>query len=163
MSTNQDILAFLREEKEAREKEKESEKQTRAKERAEDMTKIAEMIRAGVRDEVQTCIKPVENRLAAQEGALEVLGKQVRTLMSEISALKEEVQQIRDFPAIPPPTQPSGGIGMNTSSTAVETGLDSSRATNDRNRGSEFDKKVVDICEKARRIIGLTPIDRDER
>ena len=48
---------------------------------------------------------------------------------------------------------------MNTSSTAVETGLDSSRATNDRNRGSEFDKKVVDICEKARRIIGLTPIE----
>ena len=80
-------------------------------------------------------------------------------MMSEISALKEEVQQIRDFPAIPPPTQPSGGIGMNTSSTAVETGLDSSRATNDRNRGSEFDKKVVDICEKARRIIGLTPIE----
>ena len=79
--------------------------------------------------------------------------------MSEISALKEEVQQIRDFPALPPPTQASEGIGMNTSSTAVEIGLDSSRATIDRNRGSEFDKKVVDICEKARRIIGLTPIE----
>ena len=47
MTTNQDILPFLRVDKESRDKEKEQEKQSRAKERDEDMAKIADMIRSG--------------------------------------------------------------------------------------------------------------------
>ena len=67
MTSNQDILSFLRSEKETREKEKEQEKACRAKERDEDMNKIAVMIRDGVREEVRGALQPIEDRLGKQE------------------------------------------------------------------------------------------------
>ena len=59
MPTNQDILAFLKAEKEQREKEKDEEKATRQRERQEDMAKLAEMIKDGVKEEVQSALKPL--------------------------------------------------------------------------------------------------------
>ena len=47
MTSNQDILAFLKAGQEAREKEKDEEKQTRARERQEDRENILEMIKIG--------------------------------------------------------------------------------------------------------------------
>ena len=86
MTSNQDILAFLRGEKETREREKEQEKESRAKEREEDMKKIAEMIREGVRDEVRLSVQPIEGRLEVQENISKDLGVQVKNLVTELKA-----------------------------------------------------------------------------
>ena len=94
MTSNQDILAFLKAEKEARVNEKEQERESRAKEREEDMKKLAEMIRKEVRD----TIKPIEARLETQERASQNLGDQIKSLVTEIEALKEEVVIIKDLP-----------------------------------------------------------------
>ena len=60
MATNQDILAFLMAEKEARAKEKEEVKATRMKERTEDMEQIKHLIKSGVKEEVNAAIEPIK-------------------------------------------------------------------------------------------------------
>ena len=114
MASNQDILAFLRSEKETREKEKVQEAEIRAKEREQDMSKIAEMIRLGVRDEVKAAVQPVEERLAVQENTCQGLGSQIQTLMTELASLKGEVQTIKDFPALPVSGASASNITMAT-------------------------------------------------
>ena len=63
MATNQDILDFLKNEQEARNREKDEEKEARSKERQEDMAQISDMIRNGVKEEVKNAIQPVEDRM----------------------------------------------------------------------------------------------------
>ena len=62
-TSNQDILAFLRDDKDSRAYEKEEEKRARTREREEDMQKISVMISTGVQEEVNAALKPVEDRL----------------------------------------------------------------------------------------------------
>ena len=167
MTTNQDILSFLRvdkeakekekveekearekekeEEKEAREKEKEEEKEARSKEREEDMAKIADMIRTGVRDEVRTAIQPVEDRMVLQEKITEGLGMQINTLMREMETLKGEVKNIQEFPALPK----TGVPGLLSGAMDVDNG----------DGGIDYNKRVKGICGKSRRILGFTPIE----
>ena len=59
MTTNQDIMAFLKRDQEAREKEKEEDIIARAIERKEDMKKILEMITIGVKNEINSVLKPL--------------------------------------------------------------------------------------------------------
>ena len=59
MTTNQDIMAFLKRDQEAREKEKEEDIIARAIERKEDMKKILEMITIGVKTEINSVLKPL--------------------------------------------------------------------------------------------------------
>ena len=63
MATNQDILSFLKNSQEARNREKDEEKEARSKERQEDMAQISDMIRNGVKEEVKNAIQPVEDRM----------------------------------------------------------------------------------------------------
>ena len=102
MATNQDILSFLKAEKESRVKEKLEEKAAREKEREQDLAKISEMIKAGVKDEVQTALKPIEERLTEQEKVTEGLGGQIVELLSHFEAFKGQVKTSLEFPALPP-------------------------------------------------------------
>ena len=56
MATNQDIMAFLKAEKDSRLKEKEEERAIRMKERQEDMEKIKVLIKSGVKEEVNAAV-----------------------------------------------------------------------------------------------------------
>ena len=160
MSTNQDILAFLK-----------AEKETRAKEREEDMAKIAGMIREGVREEVKSVVEPLEERLGQQEKASQELSVQVTTLITQLKTLRDDVDIIRDFPTLPSVAR-SPVISSNTSrsnyisSGAVCTGTDqhdgvrggAGHVRGDYHRASE-QEQVLDICSKARRIVGFKPIE----
>ena len=146
MTTNQDILSFLRVDKESREKEKEQEKLSRAKERDEDMAKIADMIRSGVREEVDSAIQPVTDRLIVQEKVTEGLGNQITTLMREMETLKKHQDS-----SIKSQSEPTG-----VSSAAADCEL---VVVNSSDRDGDHNRRVLDICEKARRIIGFTPIE----
>ena len=174
MTSNQDILAFLTSEKEAREREKEQEKEARRKERSEDMAKIADMIRVGVRDEVRTAILPVEERLELQEKTSQGLGTQIQRLVTNMAALQGEVKSIKDYPALPGPSageiaaRASGGgllasravgaAGLATDR-VVESLMEAANGASGQGEANEDYRKVLDICSKARRIIGFTPIE----
>ena len=101
MTSNQDILSFLKADKESREKEKEQERAIRLREREEDMSKISQMIKDGVKNEVQAALKPMEDRLSEQEKVTGDMGAQIGELLGEIEALKCEVKAAQEFPPLP--------------------------------------------------------------
>ena len=63
MTTNQDIMTYLKENQQARAREKEEDKRIRAEERKEDMELILDMIAKRVESEVKAAIKPLEYRI----------------------------------------------------------------------------------------------------
>ena len=91
MTSNQDILAFLRADREERAREKEEEKEARAKERAEDMKKIEEMIIHGVKEEVKSVLQPVHDRIERQEKVVEDITRKFSFIMREVAALRSPV------------------------------------------------------------------------
>ena len=67
MTSNLDILAFLKADQDARTKEREEEKEIRTRERKEDRTHILAIIQDGILKEVKAAIEPLEERLQLQE------------------------------------------------------------------------------------------------
>ena len=167
MTTNQDILAFLKADKEQREKEKDEEKAARQRERQEDMAKIADMIKDGVKNEVQTALKPLDDRVAGQEKRTEGLSEQIVKLLGDMEDLKSEVKASKEFPALPQPSGGSfarfvagGGVTGDGAACDKEAGGVAAGITpvfRDLSGGSEA--RILDICARARRIIGFTPIE----
>ena len=92
MTTTEDILAFLRADQDARAKEKEEDKEIRAEERKEDMRVILDMIKQGVKKEVNAAIQEVEVRLEQQEKLNQELVIQVNSLVNELGNLKRGVK-----------------------------------------------------------------------
>ena len=167
MTSNQDILAFLKAEKEAREREKLEEAEIRAKEREQDMSKMAEMIRLGVRDEVKAAVHPVEERLAVQEETSQDLGVQMKNLVKELENLKGEVKTIKDYPTLPGPDAPASGSMAPKGDTqftkkqgaalAVQQGL---QAVHEVPVVGGQAQDLGQVVAKARRTIGLYRIDQ---
>jgi hypothetical protein len=163
MATSQDILSFLKADKEARAQEKEKENEARVqekdkeneariKERKEDMAKIAEMIRDGVKEEIREAIEPVEDRLILQEKFTAGLGLQFNSLMKEVETLKESVKTRQELPSQSQQSLPylsAAFDGRNQLGSAVHQ----------QDRAGDHSKNVFDICDQARRTIGFTPIE----
>ena len=99
MASNQDILAFLQSDQEARIKEKR--KRSQEKKRQEDMIRILDMLKSGVKKEVMAAMQPAEDRLAQQEKVIGELSRQLNTIMEEMENLKESTKYLTDFPALP--------------------------------------------------------------
>ena len=150
MATNLDILAFLREDKEARAKEKEEESKARAIERKEDMEKISEMITTRVKKEVENALKPVEDRMNKQDELNTDMARQFKFIMKELETLKE-VMRSKEYPALPEHSEQRAGLG------GIGRSSDMGRLGADGSRGSGL--RVRDMCSAARKVIGLTPIE----
>ena len=88
MTSNQDILAFLKAEQEAQTKAKEDDKVTRARERQEDRENILEMIKIGVQREVKSAMKAVDERVIQQEIVNQELTNKLNSLVQEMEQLK---------------------------------------------------------------------------
>ena len=159
----QDILSFLKTDKDDRAREKEEDKIEMANVRAEDMRKIEEMITTGVKEEVSTVLKPLQDRIDKQERVVGELTRQLTSVMKEMETLKQaSVSSSCDFPILPQPTssqpsQPSqqhpvqGGAQQAVQVDGPVRGvLEESGAGRDR---------VKQIYSDARRVIGLTPIE----
>ena len=67
------------------------------KEREEDMAKISQMIKVGVREEVETAIKPIDVSLVGQEKVSEELGSQMMMALH----LAPNEQQVGSPEALP--------------------------------------------------------------
>ena len=80
MTTNNDILLFLKTDMDKRAKEKEEEKVLRATERKEDMEQIVTLMQKSIQREVDAAIKPLEERLELQENVNKELFSQVKSL-----------------------------------------------------------------------------------
>ena len=93
MTTTLDIMAFLKADKEARIREHQENKEIRAQERAEDMKNIVLVIKSGVKEEVNSVIKPIQDKIEEQERTVENLTMQLSNIMMEVTRLKSLSQQ----------------------------------------------------------------------
>ena len=161
MTSNQDIFSFLKADKESREKEKEQERAIRLREREEDMSKISQMIKDGVKNEVQAALKPMEDRLSEQEKVTGDMGAQIGELLGEIEALKFKVKAAQEFPPLPKTSGLAGTAAGNRKAdedcTTLGKGVGGLRRAAEAH--SDSDDRILEICSRARRIIGLTPIE----
>ena len=164
MASNQDILAFLRSDKEARDKEKVQETEIRARERDQDMAKLAEMIRTGVRDEVKLAVQPVEDRIGKQEETSQGLTVQIQTLMTEMITMKDEIKIIKEYPPLPiKDVTTKDALAkrfMGTRGVAAKV-IENSEANRDtaKDEAEQSYMRLLEICSKARKIIGFKPIE----
>ena len=153
MTSIEDILSFLKADKDERGREKEEDKIERANERAEDMRKIEELIKVGVKEEVNTILKPLQDRLDKQEKVVEEMTMQVSVILKEMETLKTSASNKPDFPTLqhaereqPVQQHPAPGQGQQ----AVQA--------EGPGRGDQTDR-VKQICSNARKVIGLSPIE----
>ena len=147
-TTVSDIMEFLKAEQKTRAKEKEEDKIIRAQERKEDMDHILTMITAGVKAEVETALKPLEERLQYQEQVSKGLHNKVKSLMTELKDLKGKVRQAEEFPGLPgPQAQPQ-----------VQQLLGDRSQAGSPPRNQRVDE-VEKMCEAGRKVIGFSPIE----
>ena len=146
MTSNQDIMLFLKNNEENREKEKQEDMKARAAERKEDMQKILEMIAMGVKREVTSVLKPLEERLEQQEKANLDMARQFIIIKEQLEALKK-VGRKEEFPPLP----------VHSDHSVSEDHLSVSRRPGQ--IATDNEEEVRHMCADARRVIGLTPIE----
>ena len=164
MTTNLDIMSFLKAAQDTHAKEKEEDREIRARERQEDMDHILAVIQRGVQKEVRAAIKPLENRLEEHEQANQELSKQFNSVLREIDLLKETVKTQQEFPALQKVQSEQSGQGaVGFQWSRIGTGGRGERGGGSgyRRPDSEDDYSVgrQEMCAAARRVVGFTPIE----
>ena len=159
MTSNQDILAFLKADQEDRAREKDVDKETRAKERQEDREHIIELIKVGVQKEVKAAVREVEERLVQQEIVNQELTSQINSVVRDMELLRESVKKQQAFPSLPIPGKVGEGL-LNEfcrSSDGVTNSMENNAVAS--GRRSTEDSRVEEMCALGRRIVGFTPIE----
>ena len=159
MTSNLDILSFLKADQDTRAKEKEEDKETRAKERQEDMEHIVALIQRGVQKEVRAAIQPIEERLVAQEIVNQELTRQFNSVVKEVDLLKKALTIREEFPALSltpkVSIRPEGGRRA-TGGRSEENRIEWSRRQDDEQE--DYTMKSQELCASARRVVGFSPI-----
>ena len=147
MTTNKDIMEYLRANQEARAKEKEEDKKIRAEERKEDMEVILDMIAKRVKSEVEAATKPLEEKLEAQEKVNKDLFKQLQALQDQLNILKRGTS----YPELP---NPRSHVHEGSSRRLYTPG-------NSDNTVEQVDTTgwKQNLCSEARKVIGFSPIE----
>ena len=164
MTSIQDILSFLKSDKDDRAKEKEEDRVERENARAEDMRKIGEMIKSGVKEEVFTVLKPLQDKLDRQERVVEELTMQLTSVMKEMETLRGSVSNRPGFPILQQPAshQPTSQpvqeqAAHGQAQQAVQV---AGHVRGGRQEESDAARhNIQQICSNARRVIGLAPIE----
>jgi hypothetical protein len=157
MTTNLDILSFLKASQDARAKEKEEDKETRARERREDMEHILAMIRSGVEKEVIAAMKPIEERIEMQEKVNQELHRKLSALHQQLETIKEDRNSQEGFPALPEPQVQQGHHEGHQSDEKRRQFMNKGWGRGQVIRSSEEVMKE-DLCAAARKVIGFSPI-----
>ena len=158
MTSNQDILIFLKADQEAKAKEKEEDMETRARERKEDREHILAMIKTGVEREVRAAIEPVEQRLELQENLNKELFKKLNSLALEVDLLKRVNAQQQDFPALPEPQQQQQGQGHGEQGHWGQWHGEQGHGGQGHGVQEQISDEKRDLCSAARKVVGFTPI-----
>ena len=151
--TLDDIMDFMRRDKEERVSEREKDKQ-----------EIKEMISSGVKAEVTAAIQPIQERQLQVEHSQADMLSQFKVVLEEVKVIKEQFTELKagsnsGFPVLAPSRQrPTQGQQEQVENTMRQhTGIaGSSRGTD------EEDVKVREIISLARRTVGLHKIDKDD-
>ena len=140
MTTNVEILAFLKSNQEALARERQEDKLLRVKERQEDMDHILSMIKKGVQNEVKQAVQAIEERLEIQERVNQDLCKKLQCAMTEIDNLRSS-QVVQDL-----------SRDKNISKEALEE-LNNTEEVLARPTQQE------ELCASARKVLGFSPIE----
>ena len=133
MTTNNEILAFLKADQEARMKEREADREQRNKERKEDIQEILKILQGRIEREVKKSIEPLETRLELQEKVNKELFEQLSIAKNNIQALQEVLSGPHEQ-ALPAVVQ-----------------VDSLE--------DQEPSDVQELCSAARKVVGLSPIE----
>ena len=160
MTSNLDILSFLKADQDARAREKEEDKETRARERQEDRENIVEMIKIGVQKEVKAALKDVEDRLKTQEEANEELSKQLNSLVKDMDTLQASVTDQQAFPPLPGPRYLQLGSDMRVGeSYGSRTGVVTGEQGMTEGSTEDYIRRTEEMCAAGRKVVGFTPIE----
>jgi hypothetical protein len=164
MTTNLEIMSFLKATQDTQAKEKEEDRKIRARERQEDMEHILAMVQRGVQKEVRAAIQPLEDRLEVQEKASQELSKQFDSVLREMDLLKETVKNQQEFPALKVSVSEQsvqGAVGFQGVWNGAGGRWERRSGDVDRRPGREDDYTVgrQEMCAAARRVVGFTPIE----
>ena len=125
------------------------------------MRKIEEMITTGVKEEVSTVLKPLQDRIDKQERVVGELTRQLTSVMKEMETLKQaSVSSSCDFPILPQPTssQPSQPIQQHPVHVQQAVQVEGPvRGVLEESGAGRY--RVKEICSDARRVIRFTPIE----
>ena len=138
MTTNNEILAFLKADQEARMKEREADREQRNKERKEDIQEILKILQGRIEREVKKSIEPLETRLELQEKVNKELFEQLSIAKNKIQALQEVLSGSHEQ-ALPAVVQ-----------------VDS---LEDQDASDVDTTNVQGLCSAARKVVGLSPIE----
>ena len=116
-------------------------------ERKEDIGQIAVMIEKGIKTEVQAAIKPLEERIDAQERVNNDLFKQLKLLQDQVNQLRESIP----YPQLADPVEQHL---VRDSPNPKKVVMDN---IGQQEKGSL--KRRQDLCSKSRKIIGFSPIE----
>ena len=153
MTSNQDILAFLKSNQEALAQEKEDDRRSRAIERQEDREKILEMIKIGVKNEIKAATRDLELKLEQQEKVNKDLAKELEYMAKEMEVLRVAVNNQSD--SVRPRPSPPSKLGERGE--LVEECEEQVRALNEKNCEVMSDEKAEPdpSLSKAKRTLGF--------
>ena len=119
----------------------------RAEERKEDMRQISLMIEKGIKTEVQAVIKPLEDKIDAQERVNKDLYKKLQELQDQVNKLKEGVP----YPQLVDPVLKHVVEDSHNPNKVVMV-----------NMGQQEKNSLIkrqNLCSKSRKVIGFSPIE----
>ena len=152
------------------EKRRQEDEEKRQRERKEDKEAIKSMVREikeGVKDEIMEVIKPWQERTVGVEESTEVMREEVRRLAGDVRDMREELksrQEVRSY--ADRAAQPRGaGVAVLTGANSVPIGGVLGRGGGGKGEGEgeeeeEEKKRIRGLMDRARKVIGLKPIDK---
>ena len=152
------------------EKRRQEDEEKRQRERKEDKEAIKSMVREikeGVKDEIMEVIKPWQERTVGVEESMEVMREEVRRLAGDVRDMREELksrQEVRSY--ADRAAQPRGaGVAVLTGANSVPIGGVLGRGGGGKGEGEgeeeeEEKKRIRGLMDRARKVIGLKPIDK---
>ena len=143
----EDILAFMKEEKLDRQKEREA-----------DMSEMKELILKGVQEKVEAAIKPIQERILEVEQDQVNIKEQFSNLLQELKEIKEQMRPSGGFPELARTQIPRLGNAGSTKFSSLEDTIQENlhKAVNPETR------EIRQIATEARKIIGLHNISKED-
>ena len=127
------------------------------KERTEDMEQIKDLIKSGVKEEVNAAIEPIKKELKMQVMETNELRQETIELKTKFEEVLKEVEVLKEsskceqFPKLPAAGNLSNLFRARTN---PKTNLISGGVTD-----PDHIKKVHELCAGARKVVGFTPIE----
>ena len=157
MTSNDDLMSYLKKMEEKRLKEKEEDAEMRKKEKEIDREEMVKLMNSCVEQKMSEMVVPLKERTDKVEKVQLEMQGQMNRLMEQMKVVKEKLDE--------GPTQVESGIGQADRLQVIAGGAKqatSGASINPSEGASEHGKEIRDIISHSRRTIGLQKIDRHD-